>query len=990
MSGRGGRGGGGRGRGDSRGGRGGDFRGGRGSGSSDFRGGRGSGSSEFRGRGSGSSDFRGGRGSGSGDFRGGRGSGSGDFRGGRGGDFRGGRGGGGGAPRFANVVGPVDLKVNHFLIQEMKNSSPIFRHEVIISNSSFSDSKLIRERNELVLGEALKSQQIRMQDVAYDGDKIMVAHRKINFSCTVALGRNTYDVVVGPQGAAIPVAELLRRPATADDTSRTQILEIIFKTAAKRRAEPIKAQTFSSLVKVDNPDWMIPLASQVPPNVASQVGPKHLWLGHYQAAGLTMAEVAGGNGRLQATLTVNAAGAISYPEMPLAKYLSERVGCDIEKDVPLPDNVLRKAREYMRGLKFELRHFGSERRTVKLCDLTNHSARSWKFDCDGTEMSVEQYFVQKYSMKLKKPKAALVQRVPKIRQTFFPLECVWLKRQTTTAATQDCLKAAVGDIMTMDPPRRLQHIKEAVRDVFGQNEVLREFGLVLNEQEMTVSGTVLRPPTLLYHIPHRPGAVVEKSISHGAWNLQKIAFTTGATMEKWGVINISGTTDQVVKDFLQALAEQSGDLNIRMRYPPLKIWHERDEDCLQRIAKTFADNAARNERMDLLVIIIRERNPSVYKLVKTLFDPILPTQVLTRFKTPILNNKDRGLQGHLGNILSKINQKLGGVNQRLYHEKCISQTFKQILGTGNQCCILGADISRPAANAAPTGARRLQLPSLAAMVASIDAEACKFIHSMRAQVGSSDIMTEFRNMLDSILRRRATICAGQWPKRIIYLRDGVSDGEFKDVVENEVDSIRTIYAQHKQNPPLILAVAVRRKHQTRFFPTSMSRGDSASSNNMPPGTLVFDNLSMPLPFLNFYLLSHAGIKGTSHPCRYIIVRDDFATSDPKFKGLNNRDRLEQYAHLMFQLCHLYGRAQKSVSMPAPIYYSSQLAERARMHSDQLARSTLKMSLMPDDGASVSSNNSGNPVSEAEIDALVTRMNQKLSELEGVTAPMFYC
>lgn len=219
-----------------------------------------------------------------------------------------------------------------------------------------------------------------------------------------------------------------------------------------------------------------------------------------------------------------------------------------------------------------------------------------------------------------------------------------------------------------------------------------------------------------------------------------------------------------------------------------------------------------------------------------------------------------------------------------------------------------------------------------------------------------------------------------FPKKIIYLRDGVSDTGADAVVNGEVRAINDVYSAVGQPLPKILAIAVRRAHQTRFFPTNMSD----PRTNMPPGTLVFDNLSMPLPYPNFYLLTHAGIKGTSHPARYVVLRDEFKDTVVR---KTDRERLEFYAHLIFQLAHLYGRCQRSVSVPAPVYYATLLAERGRAHISEICRSAFGIGLFSDTESNASAPKITMQADQSE--KFCMDMNKRLKDVEAGASPMFY-
>lgn len=104
---------------------------------------------------------------------------------------------------------------------------------------------------------------------------------------------------------------------------------------------------------------------------------------------------------------------------------------------------------------------------------------------------------------------------------------------------------------------------------------------------------------------------------------------------------------------------------------------------------------------------------------------------------------------------------------------------------------------------------------------------------------------------------------------------------------------------------------------------------------------------MPTHSVNTLLL---GIKGTSNPCRYVILRDDI--------GQKKHFTRYFWAYALFDMCHLYQRClinestnstsfpscrfrcQRSVSYPTPAYYAHLLADRGRMLADQFTRKYL--------------------------------------------------
>jgi eukaryotic translation initiation factor 2C len=63
---------------------------------------------------------------------------------------------------------------------------------------------------------------------------------------------------------------------------------------------------------------------------------------------------------------------------------------------------------------------------------------------------------------------------------------------------------------------------------------------------------------------------------------------------------------------------------------------------------------------------------------------------------------------------------------------------------------------------------------------------------------------------------------GALPGKIMYYRDGVSEGQFLKVLEVEMSAIhaamKSVYGSNSQ-PAKVTFIVVQKRHHTRFFPT---------------------------------------------------------------------------------------------------------------------------------------------------------------------------
>ena len=210
------------------------------------------------------------------------------------------------------------------------------------------------------------------------------------------------------------------------------------------------------------------------------------------------------------------------------------------------------------------------------------------------------------------------------------------------------------------------------------------------------------------------------------------------------------------------------------------------------------------------------------------------------------------------NLSMKINAKLGGVNH-VIDPKVKSLVFKEPV------IIFGADVTHPSPNESG-------IPSVAAVVASMDEHAAKYSARIRAQKhqrsgGAQEIIIDLAAMVKELLVDFYKATRGQKPTRIIFYRDGVSEGQFDQVLVHEVRAVQEACTMlEKEYRPRITFLVVRKRHHVRPF-CEDSRDTSGKEQNVPPGTVVDRGITHPYEF-DFYLTSHFGIKV---PCAKIVM-----------------------------------------------------------------------------------------------------------------------
>jgi eukaryotic translation initiation factor 2C len=161
--------------------------------------------------------------------------------------------------------------------------------------------------------------------------------------------------------------------------------------------------------------------------------------------------------------------------------------------------------------------------------------------------------------------------------------------------------------------------------------------------------------------------------------------------------------------------------------------------------------------------------------------------------------------------------------------------------------------------------------------------------------------------------------------------------QYSQVKDYEIPQIRTAFekvaktANMKTPPKLkITALVVAKRHHIKFFPAA---ADAMPKNgNCKPGTLIDTAITSPY-YLDFYLQSHNGLKGTAKSAHYFLLVNEMGLSDTAIQSFVSiippgyeRLLIKPQTH---KLCYTYVRATMGVSYAPPAYYADRLCERGR-------------------------------------------------------------
>jgi hypothetical protein len=434
---------------------------------------------------------------------------------------------------------------------------------------------------------------------------------------------------------------------------------------------------------------------------------------------------------------------------------------------------------------------------------------------------------------------------------------------------------------------------------------------------ITVPGRVLAEPKIKYKLDKSP------IVRAGSWNMQDNKFNTGGTLRSWSylMISMSGIRDafdnpttlrSTVEKFHKAL--QSVGITASAPMPGPRIVVNGPDDA--QIDTALKNAPGDYGQVRLVLVILPAANTSLYNRVKHIGDISQGIHTICVVGSKFAKEQPQ----YFANVALKVNLKLGGINQ-------LVDTSRLGIINQDKTMVVGIDVTHPSPGSAS------KAPSVASMVASVDRYLGQWPADLRIQQSRQEMVAE----LDSMLKSRLHLWKKkgkhrEFPDNILIYRDGVSEGQYDQVLEAELPLLRKACKELYPAPstakqlPNITIIIVGKRHHTRFYPTRES--DADRSSNPKNGTVVDRGITEAYNW-DFFMQSHAALQGTARPAHYYIVRDEiFSKRKPEPPHQNAADAIEDLTH---SICYLFGRATKAVSICPPAYYADLACERARCY-----------------------------------------------------------
>lgn len=562
-------------------------------------------------------------------------------------------------------------------------------------------------------------------------------------------------------------------------------------------------------------------------------------------------------------------------------------------------------------------------RSYRISGVTAQALSQLTFTLEDqqTRVSIVQYYREKYSIGLKHVALPALVSGNDSKPVYLPMElCTIVAGQRYTRKLNEKQVTNLLRATCQRPRDREANINQMVKrnNYNGEQLVNKEFGIQVRAEMALVDARVLPPPMLKYH---ESGRETKDTPRMGAWNMINKKMVNGAKVDFWAFVNFSRLREDFNYRFCDDLVNMCSSKGVEFHAEPLLPVQSAHPAQIERVLRDIYKQSVQrlkeigqsDKHLQLLIIILPDVTGS-YGPIKRICETELG--IVSQCCQP--KQAAKLSKQYLENLSLKINVKVGGRNTVL--NDAIQRKIPLV--SDRPTIIIGADVTHPQPGEDSS-------PSIAAVVASMDwPEVSKYRGILSAQNHREEIIQDLykstqddkRGVVHSGMIRELFIAfrrsTGQKPHRIIFYRDGVSEGQFSQVLLYEMDAIRKACASLEEGyMPPVTFIVVQKRHHTRLFPAD---NQTDRSGNIQPGTVVDTKICHPTEF-DFYLNSHAGIQGTSRPTHYHVLFDE------------NRFTADALQILTNNLCYTYARCTRSVSIVPPAYYAHLAAFRARYY-----------------------------------------------------------
>ncbi|EKD12356.1 piwi domain-containing protein [Drepanopeziza brunnea f. sp. 'multigermtubi' MB_m1] len=635
------------------------------------------------------------------------------------------------------------------------------------------------------------------------------------------------------------------------------------------------------------------------------------------------------NGTFWAAQEIHQA-ARNYTSLPRNRALSYQVFRDNLLPVRGPNGQPTMSEDFktlrkMTKLKFIVKHRGKgddhkqytiKRFTFEKGDAyakTGAHARNTRFKYKDpknnyalVDITVDEFFKRVYNIDLQYWWLPLVETA---KAGLFPMElCTLVPNQRYNYKLSPEQTAAMIKFAVTRPRERLQSIHHGVGMLkWAEDKYLKAFGVKIDPNMSLTAARLLQNPEIQF-----AGAKVNPG-TQGRWDLRgkKFLLSNPEPLNSWGFIIVEGACQEsVVRNFanvfIQTYIGHGG--KVQNKNPVIYAQAHRTNIAETIAAARIAIGNQVKAMPQILFYVLPARDSFLYERIKK------NSECRFALVSQCVNvvHVVKAQPQYCSNVAMKVNAKLGGTTSKIAAPK----GFFSI-----PTMIIGADVSHPSPGSPQA--------SMAAVTMSFDKDCCRYAAGVQTNGHRVEMIT--RHNIETVVMPMVKnwvnkVGGGNPPKHIFYFRDGVSEGQYTHVLDQEVADMKNAFAYMypgKGEHIKWTVVVCTKRHHIRFFPKEHDTQAGDRNANSLPGTLVERDITHPFEY-DFYLCAHAAIQGTARPVHYHVIADEIKMP------------INEFQKMVYQSSYQYMRSTTPVSLFPAVYYAHLASNRARAHESNPA------------------------------------------------------
>jgi len=524
-------------------------------------------------------------------------------------------------------------------------------------------------------------------------------------------------------------------------------------------------------------------------------------------------------------------------------------------------------------------------KTYRIDDISWDQCPKTTFSTKSGEISFKDYYFKQYNKKIQDDDQPLLIHKPTAKDkrmnrgvpdiiALIPELC-YMTGLTDEMREDFNVMKDLASHTRITPGQRQVSLRKFCENVANSPEAraeLGKWGLELHSDTLKLEGRQLPPEKIIFGNQKSHSAGEQADWGRAATREHVIS---AVHLQNW-LLLFTQRDQQRAMDFWNQMRREAPNMGIQVREPETVVLpNDRTESYLSNIRDRI------NPNVQLVVTIFPTSRDDRYNAIKKLccVESPVPSQVIIS-KTI---GKPKSLRSVVQKIVLQINCKLGG---ELWG---VSIPLKTLM-------VCGIDSFHERGS-----------NSIGGFVASMNQQCTRWYSRVAHQLPGQELMDGLKMCFIAALRKYHEV-NHTLPERIVLFRDGVGDGDMRNVSEFEVPQLSEVFPHFGEAyQPKLTVIICQKRINTRLFARQGERLD-----NPPPGSIM-DHTVTRRDKYDFFLVSQHVRQGTVSPTHYVVIHDESGWDPDKVQKLT------------YKMTHLYYNWPGTVRVPAPCQYAHKLA-----------------------------------------------------------------